>query len=155
MVPERSAPGFYRWAKNRIAVFGRDAYPSGSRSVLLHQRKARRQEQLKHRLLSGVLGNNPRDHLLSLAVYAIIYFAAYRYGMTFLSAHPSPIWFPDSVLLCALLLAPKATWWIYVLIPLPIRLFTSVPADTPTWFLFVCYVNDVLKGLLSAWILLR
>ncbi|HET9941969.1 MAG TPA: MASE1 domain-containing protein, partial [Terriglobia bacterium] len=110
---------------------------------------------MKHRLLSGVLGNNPRDHLLSVAVYAIIYFAAYRYGMTFLSAHPSPIWFPDSVLLCALLLAPRATWWIYVLIPLPIRLFTSVPADTPTWFLFVCYVNDVLKGLLSAWILLR
>ena len=107
-------------------------------------------------MLPGWLrGNGARDHLLSLAIYVIVYWAAYRYGMIFFSTYPSPIWFPDAVLLCALLLKPRSTWWMYVVAPLPIRLFVAVPADTPTWFLLVCYLNDALKGLLSAWILRR
>jgi PAS domain S-box-containing protein len=43
----------------------------------------------------------------------------------------------------------------YILAPLPIRLLVSVPDGTPSWFILVCYANDVLKGLLSASLLLR
>src|SRR5688572_24877578 len=109
--------------------------------------------QLRRSLLGWIPDSAGRSHLLSLAVYEIVYFAAYRYGMTFFSTSPSPIWFPDSVLLCALLVKPRQTWWMYIVAPLPIRLFVAVPADTPMWLLFLCYVNDALKGFLSAWLL--
>jgi integral membrane sensor domain MASE1 len=43
----------------------------------------------------------------------------------------------------------------YVLAPIPIRFFVSVPAGTPVWFLVAVFVNDSLKGLLAASLLRR
>jgi PAS domain S-box-containing protein len=43
----------------------------------------------------------------------------------------------------------------YIIAPLPIRMLVSVPDGTPSWLILVCYANDVLKGLLSASLLLR
>ena len=52
-------------------------------------------------------------------------------------------------------LQPKSSWWMFILAPLPIRLMTSVPEGTPLWFLLACFLNDSLKGLLSAFLLRR
>src|SRR4051794_29304750 len=72
---------------------------------------------------------------LSFGLYIVAYYFGYRFGMSFGEQCASPFWFPDSILLCALLLSPRRWWWLFVLGALPIRLFVAVPADVPTWFL--------------------
>ena len=66
---------------------------------------------------------------------------------------PSPFWLPDSVLLCAVLLAQKRHWWVLILSTWLIRLIPGAPAGTPSWFVFFAAVVDSLKALLSAWLL--
>src|SRR5262249_25933066 len=75
--------------------------------------------------------------------------------MSFTQELGAPFWFPDSILLAALLLRPRKEWWLLILAPLPIRLWTSVPPDASLWFLLGVYANDSLKGLISAWLLDR
>ena len=87
--------------------------------------------------------------------FAGAYFAAYRYGMVFSHTTSSPFWFPDSVLLCALLKSRPRNWWLLVATTLPIRLFTSVAQDTPQWFLLGSFAIDSVKSLVSAMILRR
>jgi PAS domain S-box-containing protein len=62
----------------------------------------------------------------------------------------APFWFPDSVLLCSLLLSHPRKWWIYVVVTLPIRLLVAQPYDSPTWFLLAAFANDSLKAVLAA-----
>src|SRR5262245_35126074 len=69
-------------------------------------------------------------NLVAFCVFEAAFYVAYRYGMAFSQTTPSPFWFPDSVLLCALLLAPTRWWWLVLLAPLPIRLTVEVPPDT-------------------------
>jgi signal transduction histidine kinase len=95
------------------------------------------------------------SHFRNLVVFEIAFFFAYRYGMAFPAEFPAPFWFPDAVLLCALLTAPRKTWWMYLLAPLPIRLFVFVPAGMPAWFPIACLINDSAKALLAAWLLRR
>ena len=96
-----------------------------------------------------------RDLLYRLVIFESAFYFAYRYGMSFTPEYPSPLWFPDSVLLCALLISPKSTWWIYLLAPLPIRLTVAVAPDTSLWFLVAVFINDSLKSLLAAFLLRR
>jgi PAS domain S-box-containing protein len=96
-----------------------------------------------------------RGLIYRLTIFVIAFYFAYWYGMTFTPDYPSPLWFPDSVLLCALLISPRSTWWIYILAPLPIRLTVAVVPDTSVWFLIASFVNDSLKGLLAASLLRR
>jgi len=91
----------------------------------------------------------------SLLLFEIVFLAAYRFGMAFTQGSAAPFWFPDAVLLSALLLSPPNEWWLYILATAPIRLSLFVPPGTPFWFLFACFASDSLKGLLSAWLLLR
>src|SRR5262245_47256028 len=44
-----------------------------------------------------------------LAVFELAFYLAYAYGMTFPQDDPAPFWFPNSVLLCTLLLTPRRT----------------------------------------------
>jgi PAS domain S-box-containing protein len=92
---------------------------------------------------------------LLLGLYSVVFAIAYAYGMAFSQASAAPFWFPDSVLLCALLMTPQRRWWLYVLAPLPIRLFSPVAADIPLWFLLAAYVIDTAKWLVVATILRR
>src|SRR5882672_355914 len=87
---------------------------------------------------------------VGLGAFGIAYFFAYRYGMTFSQTTASPFWFPDSVLLCALLCTPARRWWPYVLVTLPIRLLSPVSAGLPVWFLLSTFAIDGVKGLVSA-----
>ncbi|HEY7113096.1 MAG TPA: MASE1 domain-containing protein, partial [Thermoanaerobaculia bacterium] len=91
-----------------------------------------------------------------LALFAVAYYFAYRFGMSFSQAVPSPFWFPDAVLLCALLLHTPRVWWLFVLVTVPIRFWlVRVPGGPPEWFLAAASANDALKALLSATILRR
>ncbi len=90
----------------------------------------------------------------AFGLFAITYFFAYRFGMSFSQAVPAPLWFPDAVLLCALLLAPPRVWWLLILATAPIR-FWLVPAESPPWFLAAAFANDSLKAVVSASILRR
>lgn len=88
-------------------------------------------------------------------IFEAAFYVAYLYGMSFSQACPSPFWFPDTVLLCALLLNRPRDWWIYILGALPIRLFTPIVRDAPTWFLLATFAIDSAKGLALATLLRR
>ncbi len=90
-----------------------------------------------------------------LVLFEVAFFVAYRLAMSFSGEATAPFWFPDAVLLCALLLNPPRTWWMFVLAPLPIRLFLSGGADIPDWFLVTMFVIDSVKSLLTATLLRR
>ena len=95
----------------------------------------------------------PGSHLrnvLGFCLFGVAFYFAYRYGMSFSYETASPFWFPDSVLLCALLLAPPRWWWVFVFAALPIRLLAPVSAGIPLWFLLATFANDSIKGLIAA-----
>src|SRR5262249_33191044 len=100
-------------------------------------------------------GLRPRQRSVLLELRnAILFAAAYlaAYGCTtFLSRRTGTrLWLPDSVLLCALLLAPRKKWWIYVLLTMPIRFVPGLRAPAAAWFLWLTWTNDMVKGLLTA-----
>src|SRR5262245_25413624 len=76
--------------------------------------------------------------LLTVIAFAIAYYFAYRYGMVFHQQSASPFWFPDSILLCALLSNRPGKWWLFLVIALPIRLFSDVAAG-PLWYKLATY----------------
>jgi len=87
-----------------------------------------------------------------LLLFAVGYAFAYQYAGGFDESMPSPLWLPDSVLLCVLLLAPIRLWVLYLLTGFAIRI---VHGGVPFWFLLVTYLNDGLKAAFSAFILKR
>ena len=88
-------------------------------------------------------------------IFAPAFYVAYLYGMSFSQACASPFWFPDTVLLCALLLSRPQDWWIYILGTLPIRLFSPVAHGNPMWFLVATFAIDSIKGIVLAGLLRR
>jgi two-component system sensor kinase FixL len=85
-------------------------------------------------------------------VFELAYYVAYRHAMSLGNGTASPFWYPDAVLLCALLVTRQKNWWMYLLGPLPVRLFL-LPWNSPFWFLLATYANDSLKAYLSALLL--
>jgi PAS domain S-box-containing protein len=98
------------------------------------------------------IGLLDRRDLRNLLIFEIAFFFAYKYGMNLSATAGAPFWFPDSVLLCALLLSRPAIWWIYIVAPLPLRLFVAVTPGLPGWFLLLAFANDSLKGLVGAYL---
>ena len=103
---------------------------------------------------AGVDPSRVRD-LRNLLIFVIAYSLAYKYGMTLSVQTGAPFWFPDPVLLCALLLSPPGRWWVYLAAALPVRLFTAVTPSMPVWFLLLAFANDSLKGLAAAYLVRR
>jgi PAS domain S-box-containing protein len=104
-------------------------------------------------ILSRVRFQSPQIALRSVLAFCLFeaaYYFAYRYGMSFSQLSASPFWFPDSVLLCALLLNRPQTWWVFVLGAIPIRLFSPVSGGIALWFLATTSAIDMTKGLLAA-----
>jgi PAS domain S-box-containing protein len=89
-----------------------------------------------------------------LFIFAIAYLIAYGYG-SFSQTSASPLWFPDSVLLCALLLTPINEWWMYLVLAVPIRFIPTHHPSVPLWFVFATSANDLLKAILAAYLLRR
>jgi len=92
---------------------------------------------------------------LGLLLFELAFYLAYRSGMQFSQTLASPFWIPDSILLCALLRSRPKNWWLFVLAPLPIRLFVPEAHGLPLWFLFGCFAVDSAKGVLAAALLRR
>lgn len=92
---------------------------------------------------------------VGLCVFEIAFYFAYTYGMGFTSTRASPFWIPSSILLCALLYSPRRYWWIFLLAPLPIRLFMGISPEHPLWFVLGAYVVDSAQGLAAALVLRR
>ena len=93
--------------------------------------------------------------IFGFCFFAATYYFAFRYGMSFSQERASPFWFPDSVLLCALLLNRPGRWWIFVVATLPIRFLVALPLDLPVWFLLGTFAIDSAKSLLAAAVLRR
>ena len=91
----------------------------------------------------------------AFCLYEALFYVAYRYGMSFSHVTASPFWFPDSVLLCALLLTPARWWWTFLLGALPIRLGIAGASELPLWFLLDTFAIDSAKGVLTALALRR
>jgi PAS domain S-box-containing protein len=93
--------------------------------------------------------------VLWFVVFEVAYYLAFRYGASFGHALPSPFWFPDSILLCALLKSRPRNWWLFILGALPIRLFSPVAHEFPLWFLLGTFAIDFARSLLAAGFLRR
>src|SRR5262247_824608 len=89
--------------------------------------------EVNGRSLSLSLIRQPLRALVEYAAFALAFYLAYRSGMSFSQAAASPFWFPDSVLLCALLKSRRELWWLFILSTVPIRVFSDVAADIPLW----------------------
>jgi len=92
---------------------------------------------------------------VKLSLFAVSYLIAYGYGTLFLQTAAAPLWFPDSVLLCALLLTPTSEWWLYLTIAVPIRFIPAPHPAVPLWFVFATSANDILKAVFAAYLLRR
>ena len=94
-------------------------------------------------------------HVLGAAAFLLAYTVAYHLGMSFSPTVSAPFWFPDSVLLCALLCTQPRWWWLLLLATLPVRLLVDVPPVFPGWFVGAVYLNDCAKAVLAALLLKR
>jgi PAS domain S-box-containing protein len=103
----------------------------------------------------AAIHSRPWRIALGFCAFELAYFAAYYFGMWFDPVIAAPMWFPDAVLLCALLCVRRSWWWLLLVSILPIRLLVQVPVDTPAWFLAAVYFNDCGKAVLAALLLRR
>jgi two-component system sensor kinase FixL len=88
--------------------------------------------------------------VLAFACFEAAYYFAYRYGMSFSQATASPFWFPDSILLCALLVTRPRWWLLLIAATVPIRFFTEVAVGVPIGMLVSTALNDYAKAMVAA-----
>src|SRR5262245_3142645 len=110
----------------------------------------RSDQNVLERDLKGLVRGSQLRNVLGFCSFGVAFYFAYRYGMSFSYETSSPFWFPDSVLLCAMLLARPGQWWMLIILTLPIRLLAPVSAGIPLWFLLVTFANDSIKGVIAA-----
>src|SRR5215475_2286130 len=89
---------------------------------------------------------------LPLLAFASTYAASYLYGNRLSS--PAPLWPPDAVQLCALLLTAPQRWGRLLLIVICIRLLPWLAPGVPFPLLLLYLFSDLLKAL-GAVVLLR
>jgi two-component system sensor histidine kinase UhpB len=92
---------------------------------------------------------------LNLALFAVAYSVASGYVSLFGQTEAAPLWFPDSVLLCALLLTPYGRWWPYLTVALAIRFIPAPISTLPPWFLLATVANDLIKAGMAGYLLRR
>ncbi len=92
---------------------------------------------------------------LAFCCFEVAYYFAYRYGMAFSQATASPFWFPDSVLLCALLSTRPRCWLLLLAATVPIRFLAEEAAGVPLGMLVTASLNDYLKAMFAATLLRR
>jgi PAS domain S-box-containing protein len=95
---------------------------------------------------------NGKTALGFLAFLAAYYFG-FRYGTAF-GPGASPFWFPDAILLCALLKSRRDLWWLFVLATPPLRLLSGV-AHNPVWIGLAATAIDAGQVLATAVVLQR
>ena len=104
----------------------------------------------------GLLGTTVAGHVLGAVAVAGGYYATAQLGaaLKFPSAPVSALWFPNALLLGALLLAPRRYWWVYLLAILPAHLLAQLPLpDVTVTRVLVQYVLNVGTALIAAFAL--
>lgn len=97
------------------------------------------------------LANLSRLQMVAVfGLFEVAFYFSFKYAMSFSPTVPAPFWFPDSVLVFALLVIPPRQWWLLFLGWLPIRLFTNLPPNSHFWLLADNFANDLIKTLLVA-----
>lgn len=93
---------------------------------------------------------------LSLLV-GISYYVGTRIGL-YLTPHGQPnstFWPPNAILLAALLLAPRRTWWSFILAVLPAHLLAQLPAGVPLWTAIGWFITNTSEALIGAYFITR
>ena len=106
-------------------------------------------EGFQHRFLLRALSSR----VAGFCLFGTAYYLAYFFGMSFSKACASPFWFPDVILLGALLLTRPRDWFWFILWALVIRLIAPVSEGVPTGFLLITLAIDSAKGLAAATLL--
>src|SRR5215467_11087074 len=92
---------------------------------------------------------------LGFLAFLVAYYFAFRYGMAFSQKAPSAFWFPDPILLCALLKSRRDLWWLFILATLVIRLGSGFFVDIPAGLLVTSAMIDGARVLATALVLQR
>jgi len=104
----------------------------------------------------GLLGRPLAGHVLGAAAVAAGYYATAQLGeaLKFPHAPVSALWFPNALLMGALLLAPRRYWWAYLLAVVPAHLMAQMPlADVPLARILIQYTMNVATALIGAYAL--
>ncbi len=103
---------------------------------------------MTQRTLSGIPG------VLRMPVFvAIAYYlgAESAFGIGTLSDRIfAPFWPPNSILFCALLLAPKRRWWLYIVAAFPAHAIAELSVGMPANELLVAFATNCLVAIMSA-----
>lgn len=91
--------------------------------------------------------------LRKLTLFGLAYLAAYGYSSFFAQKASAPLWLPDAVLICALLLVAKEKWWLYLFMAAPLRFIPVLRPSVPTWFILATFLNDAIKAAIAAHLL--
>ena len=91
------------------------------------------------------------------AIFAAGYAASYlyAYSITLQGRVAAPVWAPDAVLFCALFLTARRSWWITLLLAVPIRMALTTPSVVPASILVLDFVNHASKAIVGAIVLRR
>jgi PAS domain S-box-containing protein len=87
---------------------------------------------------------------LEFVAFEVAYFLAFRIAISFGPDSFSPLWFPASILLCALLKNSPERWWIFIAGIVPVRILGQASPDFPLWLALTNIVLDIAKALIVA-----
>lgn len=87
----------------------------------------------------------------------ISYYVGTRLGFALTpSGQPnSTFWPPNAILLAALLLAPRRTWWTFLLAVLPAHMFAQLQSGVPVWTAVGWFTTNTAEALVGAFCITR
>lgn len=88
---------------------------------------------------------------VGLCIFTVAYYAAFKFTVDPSTQVPSPFWFPNAILLCALLRSHPRYWWLILLITVPIRLTDNVFPLHPVWYRIGATAVSAMQALAGAW----
>jgi PAS domain S-box-containing protein len=71
-------------------------------------------------------------------------------SLRFPSSNLALIWPPTAILLSALLLAPRRTWWIYLLAAAPVHILVQLQDGVPVWAIISLLLGNFSQAVLAA-----
>ncbi len=83
-------------------------------------------------------------------LYQSAFYLSYKYSLEFSHAGSAAFWFPDSVVLCALLTSRPRYWGILLVSVLPERLLIEWQTHIPDWFRLTAFAIDSTKAVIVA-----
>lgn len=89
------------------------------------------------------------------ALFAVAITGAYSFGLSFGKGVASPFWFPNSILLCALLKTRPRNWWIIFITALSIRLALQLPAGYSLLYTLASFSIELGEAVAGATVMRR